>query len=122
MDVLVARLTVATPPPSSSTPFSLYGCRHKWLDSLPPFNGSTSPKPPQVVLQDLMQLQALLCTSYDNNRQPGHVTSDHMTAVATHFEAYLSEEMVGGLSLSLLTWPHTGKLKQVSQSPRKQLT
>lgn len=119
VDVLVARLTVTTPPPPSSTPFSLYGCRHKWLDSLPPFDGSSSPKPPQVVLQDLMQLQALLCTSYDNNsnRQPGHVTSpsDHMTAVASHFETYLSEEMVGGLSLSLLTWPHTGKLKQAVQ-------
>ncbi len=108
VDLLIARLTVSTTPPPSSTPFSLYSCRHKWLDSLPPFD-SPSPKPPQVVLQDLMQLQALLCSTH------GHMTSakDHMTAVASHLERSVKEGMVGEVSLKLLVWPHTGKMAQV---------
>jgi hypothetical protein len=114
VDVLMARLTVTTPPLSSSTPFQLYGSRHKWLDSLPPFDGS-SPKPSQVVLQDLMQLQALLCSSCQQTKQSGHVTcsADLMTAVASHCEGCIVEGMVGELSLLLLTWPHTGQLQQV---------
>ena len=122
VDVLIARLTVATPPPSSSTPFQLYGSRHKWLDSLLPFDGP-APKPSQVTLQDLMQLQALLCHTQPLKPAPaGHVTSprgrvtssgDHMTVVARHVEECMVEGMLGELSLKLLTWPHTGKLKQV---------
>ena len=113
VDLLVARLTVPTTPPASSTPFSLYGSRHKWLDSLPPFDCPT-PKPPQVLLQDLMQLQALLCSAHLSTKQD-HMTCsrDHMTAVASHVEACVTEGMVGEVSLKLLVWPHTGKIKQV---------
>ena len=41
-----------------------------------------------------------------------------MTAVASHVEGCIHDnnEMVGDLSLKLLTWPHTGKMKQVSSS------
>lgn len=58
-----------------------------------------------------MQLQALLC------RCPrDHVTDsgDHMTSVAGHVEGCVQEGMLGELSLKLLTWPHTGKMKEVS--------
>lgn len=66
----------------------------------------------QVALQDLMQLQALLCNAHLTS---SHVTSpnDHMTAVAHHLEECMVEGMLGHLSLLLLTWPHTGKIEQV---------
>lgn len=119
VDVLLARLIVAMTPPSSSTPFLLYGSRYKWLDSLPPFDSSSQTKPSQVALQDLMQLQAILCSGHVTKqsthvtRHPGHMTSQHMTAVATHLEERVVGGMVGELSLLLLTWPHTGKIEQV---------
>ena len=111
VDLLIARLTVPTTPPSSATPFSLYGCRHKWLDGLPPFD-SPSPQAPQVLLQDLMQLQALIS---DSSKQQSHMISpgDHMTTVATHLEQCLVKGMVGEISLKLLAWPYTGKMEQV---------
>ena len=37
-----------------------------------------------------------------------------MTAVANHIESCMEEGMIGGLSLKMLTWPHTGKCKEVS--------
>ena len=137
VEVLLARLcSPNSPRPSSSSPFSLYGNRHKWLDSLPPFDGeytmnyiptfsidspphahthththmhtgSTDSAPPsQIALQDLMQLQALLCSHY----------MFPMGQVASHTETLMEgcgHNMIGCLSLKLLTWPHTGKIKQV---------
>ena len=127
-------------PPSSSTPFLLYGSRHKWLDSLPPFDSSSPTKQSQVALQDLMQLQAILCngnttkqrahvpslsshmtshsghmTSHSGHMtsHSSHMTSQHMIGVATHLEGRVVGGMVGELSLLLLTWPHTGKIEQV---------
>lgn len=119
VDVLLARLIVAMTPPSSSTPFLLYGSRYKWLDSLSPFDTSP-PKPSQVALQDLMQLQSILCKGH-MTKQCTHVTShpgqgQHMTALATHLEEHVVGGMVGELSLLLLTWPHTGKIEQVHTS------
>ncbi len=107
VDVLVSRLTSKTTPLPSSTPFSLYGSRHKWLDSLPPFDGS-SHKPAQVTLQDLMQLQALL-TSGQATTSPAH-----MVGVAQHVEECLEEGLPGVFTLKLLVYPLTGKMEQVN--------
>lgn len=107
VDLLLARLVSAhSPRPPSSTPFSLYGNRHKWLDALPPFDGSTlSQTPSQTVLQDLMQLQALLCSS---ELLPVGQVADH-----THSRLEKQkEEVLGGVSLKLLVWPHLGKTKE----------
>ena len=54
---------------SKLPPFSLYGSRHKWLDSLPPFDGSSN-KPAQVTLQVLLQLQALLASGHVSTAMP----------------------------------------------------
>ena len=107
----MARLTSKATPLPSSTPFSLYGSRHKWLDSLPPFDGSSN-KPAQVTLQDLMQLQALLAS--------GHETTSHahMVGVAQHVEECLEEELPGLFTLRLLTYPLTGKIQQVLVSTK----
>ena len=102
----MARLTSEATPLPSSTPFSRYGSRYKWLDSLPPFDGSSN-KPAQVALQDLMQLQALLAR--------GHETTSHahMVGVAQHVEGLL-----GLFTLRLLTFPLTGKIQQVLDSTK----
>ena len=107
----MARLTSKATPLPSSTPFSLYGSRHKWLDSLPPFDGSSN-KPAQVTLQDLMQLQALLAS--------GHETTSHahMVGVAQHVEECLEEGLPGLFTLRLLTYPLTGKIQQVLVSTK----
>ena len=59
----------------------------------------------QSSLQDLMQLHALLCRSEGAD-------------VAAHLERKVAESGLkmesGALSLQLLTFPHTGKMKQVS--------
>ena len=44
VEVLFARLSAShVPRPSSSSPFSLYGSRHKWLDTMTPFDGELPP-------------------------------------------------------------------------------
>ena len=61
----------------------------------------------QSSLQDLMQLHALLCRSEG-------------VEVAAHLERKVEESGLkmesGALSLQLLTFPHTGKMKQVRAS------
>ena len=134
VDLLLARLVSAhSPRPPSSTPFSLYGNRHKWLDALPPFDGielftpshphththththihththsgSTLSQPPtQTVLQDLMQLQALLCSS---ELLPVSQVADHAHSCLEK----QGQEVLGGVSLKLLIWPHIGRTKEV---------
>ena len=58
-----------------------------------------------TMLQDLMQFQALLCGSY------GARVAEHVETVVERSERKIA---VGSLSLQLLTWPHTGKMKQVN--------
>ena len=99
----MARLTSKATPLPNSTPFSLYGSRHKWLDSLPPFDDSSN-KPAQVTLQDLMQLQVLLAS--------GHVTTNHAHQCP---EAGLPRLF----TLRLLTYPLTGKIQQVFDSTKR---
>lgn len=108
IDVIFARLcSIAPPRPSPSAPFSLYGSRYQWLDSIAPFDGMTSlgTTSSQSNLQDLMQLQALLC-------------SPHMTTeVANRVEELLAlsgDGMTGALSLKLLAWPHTHKMNEAT--------
>ncbi len=44
------------------------------------------------------------------------IPSDHMITIGRHLEACLVEGMVGEISLKLLAWPHTGKLREVRRS------
>ncbi len=59
------------------------------------------------MLQDLMQLQALLCSS--ELLPVMHVAQYTLTQLKE-----CGQEVVGHLSLQLLTWPHVGKLRDVS--------
>ena len=67
----------------------------------------TVSKSSQSSLQDLMQLQALLC------RSEGVVVAAHLETVVK--ESGLKMES-GALSLQLLTFPHTDKMKKVANS------
>jgi hypothetical protein len=59
----------------------------------------------QSLLQDLMQLQALLC------RSEGVEVTGHLETAMEESGLKMEE---GALSLQLLSFPHTGKIKQVS--------
>lgn len=68
VEVLFARLATShAPKPPKSTPFTLYGSRHKWLDNVIPFGGDEGVAESAGLdrgkgrtpgyLHDLMQLQ-----------------------------------------------------------------